>query len=219
MPRVGLVTKAVFSRRAGRPNAVTKFNQFRRHLFVDKLGWPLTVIDGQERDHFDRRDTEYCVVFRDDQVIAGFRAIRTDRDYLALSVFPQLASRKRYPRSRACWEISRFGVAPEAASPLCARLNYGLMFRFAMARGAKSLVAVADLTYERYLRRLGVQTERYGDPCTVGVDRFGNELLCVAGEIPIADQNPDRLNDLLNLTAELEIDDASFVLGPEAISA
>jgi N-acyl-L-homoserine lactone synthetase len=219
MPRVGFATKAVFGRRGQRPNAVSKFNQFRRHLFVDKLGWPLTVVDGQERDQFDRLDTEYCVVLRNDQVIAGFRAIRTDREYLALNVFPQLASTKSYPRSQTCWEISRFGIAPEAASSVCARLNYGLMFRFAVAREATSLVAVADLTYERYLRRLGIRTHRYGDPCTVGLDRFGNELLCVAGEIPITGQKPHRLNDLIDLTTELEIDDASLVLRPEAISA
>lgn len=219
MPRIGFVTKAVFGRRLERPNVVAKFNRFRRHLFVDKLGWPLTVVDGQERDHFDRLDTEYCVVLRDNRVIAGFRAIRTDREYLALNVFPQLASTRRYPRSQACWEISRFGIAPEAASSLCARLNYALMFRFAATHEATSLVAVADLTYERYLRRLGIRTQRYGDPCTVGIDRFGNELLCVAGEISIADQKPDRLNALLKLTSELEIDDASLVLGPEAISA
>lgn len=210
---------ASFGRHADHPERVEEFYKFRYGLFVKSLGWQLEARNGREIDQFDDKYAEYCVVSENASIIAGFRAIRTDRDYLAADVFAHLATTRAYPRRADIWEISRFGIAPHLAGTDLAGINYGLMLRFARCRGATALVALADLIYERYLRTLGIRTRRYGPPQVIGRDAFGRTLRCVAGEIPLADQAPERVQRLIALTEQLELDDAALVLGRGALSA
>ena len=93
------------------------------------------------------------------------------------------------------------------------------MFLFAETRRATALVAITDLIYERYLRSIGIRTRRYGPPQVIGTDRFGRELRCVAGEIPLADQGASRITPLLALTDSIEVYDATLVRRSTAISA
>jgi len=107
-------------------------------------------------------------------------------------------------------------VATEARS---ARLNYALMFRFAELRQAEALVAMADLTYERFLQRMDIRTRRFGPPQVIGTDRRGRPLTAVAGEIPIGDADNPGLGKFLDLGRQLEISDATHVLGRSSIPA
>jgi acyl homoserine lactone synthase len=195
---------------ADNPDKVAAFWRLRKILFVDKLGWDLRTSGQLEVDEFDRPDTEYCVVSSKEGIMAGFRAIRTDHDYLASRIFPQLATQKPYPHDRNKWEISRFGVLCDANTHDVALLNYSLMFRFARRRHAVGLVALADLHYERYLRTIGIRTRRYGPSQKIGVDAYGRDLVCVAGEIPIAEQPYEKISKLIDLSADVEISDAAF---------
>lgn len=215
VPRV----RAVFCRADDDPVIVSDLQRLRKRLFVDQLGWTLAICADREIDAFDQPDTCYCALYQDEILVGGFRAIRTDHDYLAQTVFPQLASVRDYPRRRDAWEISRFGLAPDSASEELARLNYGLMFRFAAARQANALVAIADLVHERYLRAIGIRTRRYGPPQVIGTDAFGRDLLCVAGEIPLGDQRGLRMDPLLSSVNSIEVHDATLVRRPAAISA
>ncbi len=210
--------RAVFCRGQDDPLIVTDFQRFRKRLFVDHLGWALQTRGDLEVDDFDRPETNYCAFYTNDILVGGFRAIRTDCEYLAQRVFPQLASIREYPRRRDVWEISRFGVLSEHACEQLSRLNYGLMFRFAYVRKATALVAIADLVYERYLRVIGIRTRRYGLPQVIGTNRFGHDLLCVAGEIPLEDQR-QRIAALVALTNSIEVFDATLVRRSTAISA
>lgn len=200
------------------PAHVQAMLRLRKRLFVDQCGWMLNTVGDLERDQFDVWYTEHCLLFRGRDLVGGFRAIRTDYPYLTQAVFPQLAVR-RFPNRRTVWEISRFGVLPSAAEARTARLNYALMFRFAELRGAEALVAMADLTYERFLQRMNIRTRRFGPPQVIGVDRHGGELTALAGEIPInKTDNPD-LGGFLDLGRRLEISDATHVLGRASIPA
>jgi N-acyl-L-homoserine lactone synthetase len=213
--------RVIVARNSDQPDTISAFARFRKRLFVDTFGWELKTHGDSECDQFDTPNAEYAVMVCCDRIVGGFRAIRTDHDYLACSVFPHLASRKAYPRRRDIWEISRFGVAREepcSASHNLALLNYSLMFRFARLRGATALVALADRVYERYLRTLGIRTRRYGPPQKIGQNAHGQVLVCVAGEIPIREQFPPRMDELVELTSGLEIHDA-VVQRSEAISA
>ena len=211
--------RAVFCQAQNDAAILEALQILRKQLFVDHLGWALHSCGEREIDDFDRPDTSYCALYADDTLVGGFRAIRTDREYLAQKVFPQLASMRNYPRRRDVWEISRFGILPDRASEELARLNYALMFRFAAARQATALVAIADLVYERYLRAIGIRTRRYGPPQVIGTDSAGRELLCVAGEIPLADQQGPRLAALLALANSIEVHDATLVRRSVAIPA
>jgi acyl homoserine lactone synthase len=200
------------------PANVQAMLRLRKRLFVDQCGWKLTIDGDVERDQFDAWYTEHCLLFCGSELVGGFRAIRTDYPYLTQSLFPQLAVR-RFPNRQDVWEISRFGVLPVAGEAKSARLNYALMFRFAEIRGAQALVAMADLSYERFLERMNIRTRRFGPPQVIGTDRRGSPLTAVAGEIPIDEQNNPGLTKFLETGRQLEIYDATHVLGCSSISA
>ncbi|MGY4477068.1 acyl-homoserine-lactone synthase [Bradyrhizobium sp. USDA 3364] len=209
---------ALITREELDPAHVEAMLRLRKRLFVDHCGWLLTTIGDVERDQFDCWYTEHCLLFSGVELVGGFRAIRTDYPYLTKSVFPQLAQR-RFPSRRDAWEISRFGVLPGAATASAARVNYALMFRFAELRGASALVAMADLTYERFLARMGIHTHRYGPPQVIGDDRSGRPLTALAGEIPLGLADNPGLTKFLDLGRQMEIHDASYVLGRSSIPA
>jgi acyl homoserine lactone synthase len=196
-----------------------KFSQFRKRLFVDRLGWQLKVSGDCEFDEFDNGNAVYAVIQKGGEIVAGFRAIRSDSPYLARSVFPQLATERPYPARSDCWEISRFGIDACGNDPHIARANYSVMFRFALRRQANALIAIADLSYERYLATLGIMTLRYGRPAVIGKDARGRVLEVVAGEIPLTGQASPRFLSLLSIANTMEINDETLVLGCEAVSA
>ena len=66
--------------------------RLRKRLFVDQCGWMLSTTGDVERDQFDVWYTEHCLLFRDADLVGGFRAIRTDYPYLTQSVFPSSPS-------------------------------------------------------------------------------------------------------------------------------
>jgi acyl homoserine lactone synthase len=200
------------------PASVQAMFRLRKRLFVDQCGWELATNGDVERDQFDTWYTEHCLLFFGNDLVGGFRAIRTNFPYLTQSVFPQLAV-LRFPNHRDVWEISRFGVLPNPSEAKLAPMNYALMFRFAEMRGAAALVAMADLSYERFLKRMGIRTRRFGPPQVIGTDRRGSSLTAVAGEIPIDETNNPGLQKFLGLGRQLEIHDATHVLGRSSISA
>lgn len=201
----------------GRDGAlVDRIQRFRKTIFVDHCGWDLAVVDDRETDQFDTPDAVHSALFSGDEIQATFRATRTDRPYLAAAVFPQLAVVSPYPRRADVWEISRFGALADQAA---ARINYALMFAFAQRIGASSLVAIADLPYERFLRTIGIRTRRYGPPQIIGTNALGRELRAVAGEIPTLAQDPRCLGSLLALLDNVEITDVAQIFGPARVSA
>ena len=212
-------TQAVLFSEADRPDLAECVFRLRKTIFVDKCGWDLRTDGNLERDEFDGPDAVHCALLLHEEAIGTFRALRTDRPYLGAVAFPHLASVHPYPRRSDYWEITRFGLADAWSGRQTARLLYAVMFAFAQRAGASGLVAIADLTYERFLASIGIRTRRYGAPQVIGTDRFGHDLLAVAGEIPIAAQSGDRFARLRTSLDQVEIIDASEVFGPSRISA
>lgn len=198
---------------------VDDLQQFRKRLFVDRLGWRLSIKDDREFDQFDTEAAIHCAIFQDDQLIGGFRAIQTVHPYLAESVFPHLASLRAFPRRRDVWEISRFGIYANRQRLDSARINYSAMLRFAQDRSASALVAVVDLAHERLLSIVGIRTRRYGPPQNIGSDMAGRPIHVVAGEIPLGEQRGERFRTLLALAQQVEVNDETLVLGRSRISA
>lgn len=209
--------RAIFGQAADFPAVADDLYRLRKRIFVDDYGWELPTDGDREVDQFDTPSTVHCALYCDEVLSGTFRAIRCDRPYLAASVFPQLATKTTYPRHLDAWEISRFGVV--SGSLRLAHINYALMFLFARAVQATALVAIADLTYERFLRSIGVNTVRYGPPQAIGRDCRGNTLHAVAGEIPLSMQSGPKFQSLLQKVAAVEIEDASHVFGYRKISA
>jgi acyl homoserine lactone synthase len=193
--------------------------RFRKSLFVDRLGWNLSVQKCREVDEFDTPDAVYGALFQEGEMLGCFRACRTDQPYLAATVFPELAGQRAYPKSPDVWEISRFGVAAHSHHYAHSRLLYSLMFAFAYAQQTTSLVAIADLNHERLLRLLGIRTQRFGEPKVVGRDVHGKLIEAVAGEIVISEQSGSRFSQILRAAQEMENNDASLVFGRDRVSA
>jgi len=210
---------ATITTREDNPELIHAVDRFRKQLFVDIFRWNLPSASNlEERDQFDRDDTVYVALSRGDSLVGCFRAIRADRPYLTQTLFPDLATLERYPRSPDVWEISRFGVLPSAGIHT-ARANYSVMFSFARARGARALVALVDLTYERFLRRIGIATRRYGTPSVIGQDLDGRPIQAVAGEITLAAQGGPNFEALQRIARTLEINDETLVRGRLRLSA
>ena len=211
--------RTVFCSETDTPDRVASILRFRKRILVDRLGWRLHVENGQECDEFDTPHAVHCAVLSGDEIIACFRAIRTDRPYLARSKFPFLATTHPYPVNPLIWEISRLAVS-ETARPFEVLLYaYSAVFHFARIRGAISLVAFAEVAKERLVTRIGIKTKLLGDPAEIGTDAYGRPILCVAGELPLRDQGGPRFEKLMSYVAKMEIDDAATVLGRASIPA
>ena len=185
-------------------------------MFIDRLGWALDPVDGEEIDQFDREDTEYCALERAGELLGCFRARRCDRPYLTKEIFGHLATIAPLPINASAWEITRFAMNPEQdASP---GLLYAALFLFGAHRRARSLVALADLTHERLLRRAGVASRRYGPPQIVGSAR-GRPLYAVVGEIPLWAEGPRFSVRHAELFKRLELIDETSPQRPQTLSA
>lgn len=209
--------RAVFFSAATRPDLTQCIFRLRHALFVREQGWSLAVERDLERDEFDTNDATYCGLLRDGQMIGCFRAISCDRPYLSRKTFSHMATRRSFPSTANCVEISRFGVL--AAYRQSSTLLYSLLIRFALARNAMALVALAELSHERLLNRLGLSTSRYGDVQIVGFREDGRWILAVAGEIRIPQRLSPAIGALLQLTHAMEIVDEASIFGRERLSA
>ena len=199
--------------------AVREVLRLRKRIFVEQAGWDLPCSGDLEADAYDTPYADYCALFVDHTLTGCFRAIRTDRPYLSADVFPQLAQTHAYPRSTDIYEITRFGVLSGPNQTQHARHLYAMMFAYAQQQNARALVAVADLTYERFLRGLGVRTARYGPPQIAGRTTDGAPIEVVAGEIPLQRQTGHRFRELLSLINNVEMEDASHVFRHRRLSA
>jgi N-acyl-L-homoserine lactone synthetase len=208
---------AGFFSAATQPDLARSLFRLRHALFVRELGWALAVENGYERDEFDTDHAVYCALSADSQMIGCFRAIGCDRPYLAHTIFSHMATNRPFPRSADYIEISRFGVL--AAHRQASTVLYSLMVRFALARNAAALVALAELAHERLLNRIGLSTSRYGDVQTVGFHDDGRRILAVAGEIRIPRKPSPAVRALLELTQAMEISDEASIFGRERLSA
>lgn len=194
------------------------FAELRKTIFVDQELWQLQLDNGLEIDQFDHYWAHYCLLSNYGKPIGGFRAIRTDKPFLLQEKFSFLEPPKGFPRNQTTWEISRFGVtktAPRSAG----QILYSMMFDFANKVHAESLIALTDLKHERLLKLMKIKTNRFCEPCCIGVDLNENDLMAVAGEIPITSQRQHLKKIFKNTLERIPINDQRHVLRPNFISA
>jgi N-acyl-L-homoserine lactone synthetase len=143
---------------------------YRHKIFIERLGWPLPVENGHERDQFDHPDTLYVIAREASGAICGCaRLLPTTEPYLLSEVFKHLLAGAPVPKAREVWELSRFAAAsvdPESTvDPATNTRNLlAAAVRSAAAEGAKRLITVSPLGIERLLKRMGVHAHRAGPP-------------------------------------------------------
>ena len=83
--------------------------------------------------------------------------------------------RSEAPVAEDVWEISRFAVEKTARPGFCfstiPETLIGELVRYALENEIKSYVFVTTTGFERLLKRMGVNIERFADPMQVGIER------------------------------------------------
>jgi acyl homoserine lactone synthase len=148
---------------------------FRNEVFVERLKWPLPVVNGEERDEYDTSDAKYVVVSDGpDRVTACARLLPTTTGYMLPDLFPQLLGGAPPPRDCATWELSRFatsvrqsreGRVLSLSKPTLELLD--LIFSFARRHDIDRLIFVTSVQIERLMLRAGMPVHRLAPPAAV----------------------------------------------------
>ncbi|MBY3171619.1 acyl-homoserine-lactone synthase TraI [Rhizobium sp. 25PS6] len=165
-------------------------HKLRARVFGERLGWDVTVRDGDETDEFDTLHPTYIVTTTAKGVVAGCaRLLPVTGPTMVADVFPSLLPNGQLNAHAAMIESSRFcidtalaegrgdGSVHEATLTMFAGIN-----EWCMANGYTEIVTVTDLRFERILARVGWPLQRLGEPKKIGV------TMAVAGTLPA---NPD----------------------------
>jgi len=155
------------------PELENRIAAYRHKIFIERLGWPLPVENGMERDQFDHPDTLYVLTQESNEAICGCaRLLPTTEPYLLSEIFPHLLNGASIPESHEVWELSRFAAAsinPNSTIDPAAntRKLLAAAVKCASEQGAKRLITVSPLGIERLLHRMGVHAHRAGPPVLV----------------------------------------------------
>jgi N-acyl-L-homoserine lactone synthetase len=164
------------------PIEIEAMHRLRAAVFHERLAWPVTVLDGWERDGFDELNPLYVLVVTEDGVVRGSaRLLPTIGPNMLCDVFADLLPQGRQVRSPTIWESSRFSVLHDPADQLARQINpitgelLSGIVEVGVRSGLEFVVTVMDVSVERVLRRAGCPCERIGSPRRIG------KSLAVAG--------------------------------------
>ncbi len=168
--------------------------KLRHEVFKERLDWEVGSQAGKERDMFDDLDPVYIVCEHQGEVLGSWRLLQTTRPYMLKDVFPELLYGQKAPEAHDVWEISRFAVSKRVANNeslgtinTVTNLLLEQLFTFAARREISRIVAVADVRFERILKRAGLLTQRFGPPMQIGVTR------AISGYADVSDLNVRRM--------------------------
>lgn len=149
--------------------------QQRYRVFSQRLGWNVTVENGEERDAFDDCFPIYLLAYDETGRLAGsWRFLPTTGPYMLRDVFPQLLRGARPPYHPLVWEGSRFAVEScggrkGGRGRVSSELLCGVT-ETCIAYGIRELITVYDARMERLLPRLGCPPKWQSPPCRIGSD-------------------------------------------------
>lgn len=159
-----------------RPRDIRDMHRLRFRVFRERLQWDIPTLGEQERDEYDNCNPVFVMV-RDDggDVIGCCRLLPTTGPYMLKDTSPVLLGEQSIPIASDIWEISRFAVDKDARggfgfSSLPAGM-IGEVVRYALAQGIKHYVFVTTVAFERMLRRMGVNCERFSEPRQIGIEK------------------------------------------------
>jgi N-acyl-L-homoserine lactone synthetase len=168
--------------------------KLRHEVFKERLDWEVGTAAGKERDMFDELDPVYIVCEHQGEVLGSWRLLPTTGPYMLKDVFPELLYGQPAPQAPDVWEISRFAVSKrvignESLGTIKTVTNLLLeqLFTFAARRDISRIVAVADVRFERILKRAGLLTQRYGAPMQIGVTK------AISGYADVSELNIRRM--------------------------
>lgn len=149
--------------------------QLRHRVFKKRLKWDVESFNEQERDPFDKTDTDYIITTDINNNVKGcVRLLPTTAPYMLSEVFPDLwQSQDPLPCSASIYELSRFSFEKSHdsgrygfSSPVV-RLLRNLVL-YAQHNQISQYVFVTTSAIERLLRVQGVSIHRVGNAVKIG---------------------------------------------------
>ncbi|MBB4279364.1 acyl-homoserine-lactone synthase [Rhizobium mongolense] len=161
-------------------------HSLRAHVFSDRLGWEVDVVDGREEDSFDNLRPVYILAVSSDNRVAGCaRLLPTLGPTMAENVFSSLLPGGRLHAHSAMIESSRFCVDTTLAERKgdgsvheTTLTMFAGIIEWCVANGYTEIVTVTDVRFERILARVGWPLQRLGEPKKFGM------TIAVAGTLP-----------------------------------
>lgn len=179
--------------------------RMRATVFADRLGWDVSVVDGQETDRFDAEDPLYLLSVQEgtQELKGAARLLPTTGPNMLRDVFSVLVPDGTV-ESPLIWESSRFAVHPQATVGSEARdpnrvvntttveLLCGLV-EAAQLAGVEHIVSVFDARMARIFRAVDCPYDLIGVPRRIG------RTMTYAGLFEISDALRHRLGNKAGL--------------------
>lgn len=179
--------------RSQNPLLVDQMHRLRARVFKDRMGWDVTVLDGQEFDQFDELKPTSILVVDRGVVVGHTRILPATGPTMLSEAFGVLASPGAFAPHSGMLETSRFCVDTSTARLTPDGIHLATMTLIAgilewAELGANSeIVTVTDVRLERILRRVGLPLRRLGEPVRIG------NTLALAGIVDVDAQSIQRI--------------------------
>jgi acyl homoserine lactone synthase len=151
----------------------------RAKVFGERLGWDVSVNNGQEKDVFDEESPTYLI--STDHGCRSFygsvRLLPTTGPNMLRDVFSCLLDGEEPVESPLIWESSRFSINPEIThakkhdQSLVNTITYELLLgltEFGIKSGIKFIVSVYDARMARIFKTAKCESEIIGTPQRIG---------------------------------------------------
>lgn len=191
-------------------------HRLRARVFRNRLGWDVNVVNGEERDRFDKLDPAHVVsIDADGDVVGCMRLLQTTGPHMLADVFAPLLDGEPPLRSALLWEATRFcvdteklasGRGPNTISGVTSEVMIGA-FEYAMEAGVEDAVAVIDPVMNRVLKRSGNAPYDYlGSPKAVG------KVVAMAALMDCSPERVERIRDYAGIHHDVFLEPVDGVL-------
>ena len=156
------------------PLLVDQMHRLRARVFKERMGWDVTVIDGQEFDQFDELNPTSILVVDRGVVVGHTRVLPATGPTMLSETFAFLAPNGAYAPHERMLETSRFCVDTSTARLTDDGIHLVTMtliagiLEWADLGGYSEIMTVTDVRLERILRRVGLPLRRLGNTARIG---------------------------------------------------
>ena len=173
--------------------------RLRAKVFAERLKWDVSVVDGWERDRFDRLAPVYLIHTDEDgrQVRGSLRLLPTTGPTLLADFFSDTLPDAALLSAPSIWECTRFCIDEDILrhreQVVASRALISGLGSIALAAGIESILGNFDARMLRLYRRIGCEvdvlgmTDRYGEPIYLGLFPVSQAILSeVNARLPVA---------------------------------
>lgn len=212
------------------PHILSQMHRLRARVFEGRLGWDVTVKNGEERDRFDELDPAHVVCLNEKAEVVGcMRMLQTTGPHMLADVFSSILNDEPPLRSAKLWEATRFcvdterldvGRGPNSISSVTSEVMIASL-EYAMEAGVEDAIAVIDPVMNRVLKRSGNGPYDY-----VGTPKQMGKVVAMAGLLDCTDERLESVRgysgiryDVFMTTPQVDSVEASMKAKAEAGSA